>query len=84
MSTKATYVLVLLGILLIKEPIFFMLNWEDRVGSDICAYKGIEFSSPTLASAFSNLTPAFTFMLAVIFRFSFLLPLSVSSSSFFP
>nr|VDD12336.1 unnamed protein product [Brassica oleracea] len=30
--------------------------------------KGIEYSSPTLASAISNLTPAFTFTLAVIFR----------------
>ncbi|XP_050271324.1 WAT1-related protein At5g40230-like [Quercus robur] len=31
-------------------------------------YIGIEYSSPTLASAVSNLTPAFTFILAVIFR----------------
>ncbi|PON52044.1 Plant-drug/metabolite exporter [Trema orientale] len=36
--------------------------------SNICAYKGIEYSSPTLASAVSNLTPASTFILAVIFR----------------
>ncbi|XP_041006227.1 WAT1-related protein At5g40230-like [Juglans microcarpa x Juglans regia] len=36
--------------------------------STICGYKGIEYSSPTLASAVSNLTPAFTFILAVIFR----------------
>ncbi|KAK8687956.1 hypothetical protein V6N13_086745 [Hibiscus sabdariffa] len=34
----------------------------------ICAYKGIEMGSPTLASAISNLTPAFTFILAVSFR----------------
>lgn len=34
-------------------------------------YKGIEYSSPTLASAISNLSPAFTFVLAVIFRFFF-------------
>ncbi|KAK4603750.1 hypothetical protein RGQ29_012312 [Quercus rubra] len=34
----------------------------------LCNYKGIEFSSATLASAISNLTPAFTFILAVIFR----------------
>ncbi|KAK8711055.1 hypothetical protein V6N13_146357 [Hibiscus sabdariffa] len=34
----------------------------------ICAYKGIELGSPTLASAISNLTPAFTFILAVSFR----------------
>ncbi|KAG2714485.1 hypothetical protein I3760_03G028900 [Carya illinoinensis] len=37
-------------------------------GAQICGYKGIEYSSPTLASAISNLTPAFTFILAVIFR----------------
>ncbi|XP_024182762.2 WAT1-related protein At4g15540 isoform X2 [Rosa chinensis] len=36
--------------------------------ANICAYKGIDYSSPTLASAMSNLTPAFTFILAVIFR----------------
>ncbi|XP_039063599.1 WAT1-related protein At5g40240-like [Hibiscus syriacus] len=34
----------------------------------ICAYKGIEVGSPTLASAISNLTPAFTFILAASFR----------------
>ncbi|GMI98175.1 Usually multiple acids move in and out Transporters 40 [Hibiscus trionum] len=34
----------------------------------MCAYKGIELGSPTLASAISNLTPAFTFILAVSFR----------------
>ncbi|KAH9790549.1 WAT1-related protein [Citrus sinensis] len=31
-------------------------------------YTGINYSSPTLASAISNLTPAFTFVLAIIFR----------------
>ncbi|KAM3713656.1 hypothetical protein ACJW30_01G274400 [Castanea mollissima] len=36
--------------------------------SQLCGYIGIEYSSPTLASAISNLTPAFTFILAVIFR----------------
>ncbi|XWS40780.1 hypothetical protein CRYUN_Cryun17cG0024800 [Craigia yunnanensis] len=36
--------------------------------AEICAYKGIEYSSPTLASAISNLYPAFTFILAVLFR----------------
>ncbi|GMI98177.1 Usually multiple acids move in and out Transporters 40 [Hibiscus trionum] len=34
----------------------------------ICAYKGIDLGSPTLASAINNLTPAFTFILAVSFR----------------
>ncbi|XP_012459521.1 WAT1-related protein At5g40240 [Gossypium raimondii] len=34
----------------------------------VCAYKGLELGSPTLASAISNLAPAFTFILAVLFR----------------
>ncbi|KAJ7974533.1 WAT1-related protein [Quillaja saponaria] len=33
----------------------------------LCSYKGIEYSSPTLASAIGNLIPTFTFILAVIF-----------------
>ncbi|KAJ8749955.1 hypothetical protein K2173_013870 [Erythroxylum novogranatense] len=36
--------------------------------SQIMGYTGINYSSPTLASAISNLTPAFTFILAIIFR----------------
>ncbi|KAF5746860.1 WAT1-related protein [Tripterygium wilfordii] len=36
--------------------------------SQIIGYTGIKYSSPTLASAISNLTPAFTFVLAIIFR----------------
>ncbi|XVF16470.1 hypothetical protein REPUB_Repub10bG0033600 [Reevesia pubescens] len=35
--------------------------------AQICSYKGIEYSSPTLASAVGNLSPAFTFILAVLF-----------------
>lgn len=34
----------------------------------VCAYTGINYSSPTLAAALGNLIPAFTFLLAVIFR----------------
>ncbi|KAK8711056.1 hypothetical protein V6N13_146358 [Hibiscus sabdariffa] len=34
----------------------------------MCSYKGIDLASPTLASAINNLTPAFTFVLAVSFR----------------
>ncbi|XVE67976.1 hypothetical protein DITRI_Ditri09bG0031200 [Diplodiscus trichospermus] len=34
----------------------------------ICTYKGLEFGTPTLSSAASNLIPAFTFILAVFFR----------------
>ncbi|GKU96966.1 hypothetical protein SLEP1_g10146 [Rubroshorea leprosula] len=33
----------------------------------ILGYKGIGYSSPTLSSAISNLVPAFTFILAIIF-----------------
>ncbi|CAK7328209.1 unnamed protein product [Dovyalis caffra] len=36
--------------------------------SQIMGYTGINYSSPALASAISNLTPAFTFILAIIFR----------------
>jgi drug/metabolite transporter (DMT)-like permease len=36
--------------------------------SQIMGYTGINYSSPTLASAISNLVPAFTFILAIIFR----------------
>ncbi|XP_022751891.1 WAT1-related protein At4g15540-like [Durio zibethinus] len=36
--------------------------------AQICTYKGIEYSSPTLASAVGNLSPAFTFILAILFR----------------
>ncbi|KAK3016548.1 hypothetical protein RJ639_006595 [Escallonia herrerae] len=36
--------------------------------SQLCGYKGIEYSSPTLASAISNLAPAFTFVLAIFCR----------------
>ncbi|KAA3480459.1 WAT1-related protein isoform X2 [Gossypium australe] len=34
-----------------------------------CVIIGVRYSSPTLASAFANLIPAFTFLLAIIFRF---------------
>ncbi|CAA7021073.1 unnamed protein product [Microthlaspi erraticum] len=44
------------------------LTWTFGVIGQIAGCKGIEYSSPTLASAMSNLTPAFTFTLAVIFR----------------
>ncbi|KAJ4729168.1 WAT1-related protein [Melia azedarach] len=36
--------------------------------SQIMGYTGINYSSPTLSSAISNLTPAFTFILAIVFR----------------
>nr|XP_043607174.1 WAT1-related protein At3g28050-like [Erigeron canadensis] len=34
----------------------------------VCAYAGINYSSPTLAAALGNLIPAFTFLFAIIFR----------------
>ncbi|RVW46506.1 WAT1-related protein [Vitis vinifera] len=40
-----------------------------RCASQTMGYRGINISSPTLASAISNLVPAFTFILAVIFSF---------------
>ncbi|KAK3033555.1 hypothetical protein RJ639_032403 [Escallonia herrerae] len=47
----------------------------------MCGYKGIEYSSPTLASAISNLTPAFTFALAILFRMEKLEVRSFSSQA---
>ncbi|CAF2166722.1 unnamed protein product [Brassica napus] len=53
-----------------KSPLFFKILLVGFLGfiSQIAGCKGIEYSSPTLSSAISNLTPAFTFTLAVIFR----------------
>ncbi|XP_020239520.1 WAT1-related protein At4g15540 [Cajanus cajan] len=36
--------------------------------AQLCGYRGLQYTSPTLASALSNLIPAFTFVLAIIFR----------------
>ncbi|KAM7509101.1 hypothetical protein LguiA_019554 [Lonicera macranthoides] len=36
--------------------------------AQMVGYKGIEYASPTLGSAMSNLTPACTFVLAILFR----------------
>lgn len=46
----------------------FMLSLIGITLMQICLYTGVSFSSPTLASATNNLIPAFTFLLAVIFR----------------
>ncbi|CAG7902564.1 unnamed protein product [Brassica rapa] len=53
-----------------KSPLFFKILLVGFLGfiSQIAGCKGIEYNSPTLSSAISNLTPAFTFTLAVIFR----------------
>ncbi|KAM7508129.1 hypothetical protein LguiA_018582 [Lonicera macranthoides] len=50
-------------------------------GAQMCGYKGIEYSSPTLASAISNLTPAFTFGLAILLRMEKLDIRSLSSQA---
>ncbi|KAL0421334.1 UNVERIFIED_CONTAM: WAT1-related protein, partial [Sesamum latifolium] len=36
--------------------------------ADIVGYAGLNYSSPTLTSAMANLVPAFTYILAIIFR----------------
>ncbi|CAI0455885.1 unnamed protein product [Linum tenue] len=41
--------------------------------AQMIGYAGISYSSPTLASAIGNLTPAFTFLLAVICRITLVL-----------
>lgn len=53
-----------------KSPLFFKMLLLGLFGcmAQMVGFKGVEQSSPTLSSAMSNLTPAFTFTLAVIFR----------------
>ncbi|GMY13446.1 WAT1-related protein At3g28050-like [Fagus crenata] len=49
--------------------------------SQIMGYTGINFSSPALASAISNLVPAFTFIFAIIFRMEKVVLRSTSSKA---
>ncbi|XP_050382725.1 WAT1-related protein At4g15540-like [Argentina anserina] len=56
----------------------FLLGLIECLGK-LCLCKGIEYSSPALASSISNLTPAFVFILAVIFRMEMLNSRSSSS-----
>lgn len=51
------------------SPDLINTSLNCRCASQIVGYTGINFSSPTLSSAISNLVPAFTFLLAIIFRF---------------
>ncbi|XP_017974196.1 PREDICTED: WAT1-related protein At5g40230 isoform X2 [Theobroma cacao] len=53
-----------------KFPLISRICLLGLIGfvAHMCGYKGIEYGSPTLASAISSLTPAFTFILAIIFR----------------
>ncbi|MBA0557427.1 hypothetical protein Golob_014497, partial [Gossypium lobatum] len=54
----------------LKFPLFSRIFLTGLFGfsGQLCMYKGLQLSSPTLASAIGNLTPAFTFILAVFFR----------------
>ncbi|KAH7528499.1 WAT1-related protein At4g15540 [Ziziphus jujuba] len=47
---------------------FFLLSLCGISLMQNCVFTGVNYSSPTLASALSNLIPAFTFLLAIIFR----------------
>nr|XP_043639639.1 WAT1-related protein At5g40240-like [Erigeron canadensis] len=47
---------------------FFILGLLGLCGFQILLYVGVNYSSPTLASAITNLLPGITFLLAVIFR----------------
>uniref|UniRef100_A0A1S8AET0 Nodulin MtN21 /EamA-like transporter family protein n=1 Tax=Citrus limon TaxID=2708 RepID=A0A1S8AET0_CITLI len=54
---------------LFKFPVISRICLLSLVGSffRILGYTGIAYSSPTLASMIGNLTPGFTFILAIIF-----------------
>ncbi|OIW07270.1 hypothetical protein TanjilG_08385 [Lupinus angustifolius] len=54
----------------LSYPILCKIGLLGLIGcsSQIVGYTGISFSSPTLSSAISNLVPAFTFLLAIMFR----------------
>ncbi|XP_048329358.2 WAT1-related protein At3g28050-like [Ziziphus jujuba] len=47
---------------------FFLLSLAGITVMQNCVFAGLDYSSPTLSSAMSNLIPAFIFSLAVIFR----------------
>ncbi|CAI0419750.1 unnamed protein product [Linum tenue] len=53
-----------------KRPLFVRILLLGLIGfvGLVIGYKGIGFSSPTLAAAIGTLNPAFTFILAVMFR----------------
>ncbi|CAN0839585.1 WAT1-related protein At5g40230 [Linum grandiflorum] len=47
---------------------FFLLALFGITVMQNCVFTGVSYSSPTLASALSQLIPAFTFLLALLFR----------------
>ncbi|PON75975.1 Plant-drug/metabolite exporter [Trema orientale] len=53
-----------------KRPVLYRIILLSVIGfiARMCSYKGIEYSSPALASSISTLSPAFTFVLALLFR----------------
>ncbi|XP_039045020.1 WAT1-related protein At5g40240-like isoform X1 [Hibiscus syriacus] len=51
-----------------KKPIVFSHLYQCRCIGQLCGYAGIDYSSPAMATAMLNLIPAFTFILAIIFR----------------
>ncbi|GMH31421.1 hypothetical protein Nepgr_033264 [Nepenthes gracilis] len=58
-----------------RPPLTFSVLWKFFLLSFIgitvmmnCAFTGVSYSSPTIAAAMSNIVPAFTFLLSVIFR----------------
>ncbi|EEF44914.1 WAT1-related protein At5g40240 [Ricinus communis] len=65
---------------LFKFPLLSRIFALGIIGlfAQLIGYKGIKYTSPTMASAMSNLTPGWTFLFAVIFRME---KLSWSSSS---
>nr|XP_007157482.1 hypothetical protein PHAVU_002G073300g [Phaseolus vulgaris]ESW29476.1 hypothetical protein PHAVU_002G073300g [Phaseolus vulgaris] len=62
------YVMVVYSMALSSFLLLPFAFFHHRSSAQIMAYVGIELSSPTLASAILNLVPAFTFVLALIFR----------------
>lgn len=59
---------------------FFVLGFLGSI-AQFLGYRGIAYSSPTLGSAMSNLTPATTFILAILFRMEKLSLRSLSSQA---
>ncbi|KAI4346499.1 hypothetical protein L6164_007389 [Bauhinia variegata] len=59
-----------IGLPSIKAPLIcrILLLGVIGFGALLSGYKGLDFSSATLASAISNLVPAFTFILAIVLR----------------
>ncbi|RYR54692.1 hypothetical protein Ahy_A06g029996 isoform F [Arachis hypogaea] len=55
-------------ILLLPFPFIFFTTRSSGLPTFKASLVGLEFSSPTLASALSNLIPAFTYVLAILFR----------------